>query len=117
MRTAISPWRKHAEGLRTLRRMAEQIPARAAFDLVAEELRRKALEDLHYFGVLSPQARYMQRLERLKNNATEAEKVALFYKTYYQEPERYEELAAKGFFDIPKVWEELLRKGPSHNFD
>jgi hypothetical protein len=74
IRTAISPWRKHAEGLRTLRRMAEQIPARAAFDLVAEELRRKALEDLHYFGVLSPQARYMQRLERLKNNATEAEK-------------------------------------------
>ena len=99
--------------------MAEQKPTRAAFafDLVAEELQRKALEDLYYFGVLSPQSRYIQRLERIEDNATEAEKEELFYETYYHEPERYEELAAQGFFDVPKEKEDLLRKGPSLNFD
>jgi hypothetical protein len=99
--------------------MAEQEPARAAFafDLVAEELRRKALEDLYYFGVVSPQARYIQRLERIEDNATEAEKEVLFYKTHYHEPERYEELAAQGFLDVPKEKEDLLRKRPSLNFD
>src|SRR5829696_6869299 len=119
IRTAVSAWRKHADALRTLRRMAEQRPATAAFafDLVAEELQRKALVDLYYFGVLSPQARYTQKLERIEDHATEARREALFYETYYHDQERYEELAAKGVFDPPKGKEELLREGPSLNFD
>jgi hypothetical protein len=119
IRTAVSAWRKHAEGLRTLRRMAEQRPATAAFafDLAAEELQQRALLDLYYFGVLSPQARYTQQLERIEDHATEARKEALFYETYYHDRERYEELAAQGVFDLPKEKEDLLRKGPSINFD
>src|SRR5215203_2650195 len=83
IRRAVSAWRKHAEGLNTLRRMAEQRPATAAFafDLAAEELQQRALLDLYYFGVLSPQARYTQQLERIEDHATEARKEALFYET------------------------------------
>jgi RNA polymerase sigma factor (sigma-70 family) len=119
IRVSVSAWRKHANGLRTLRHMAEQRPATAAFafDLVAEELQRKALVDLCYFSVLSPQARYTQMLERIEDHASEARREALFYETYYHDRERYEELAAQGVFDPPKEKEELLRKGPSLNFD
>ncbi len=119
IRTAISDWRKHAEALRTLKRMAEKRPAMTAFgfDLVAEELQRKALVDLYYFGVLSPQARYTQKLERIEDHATEARREAVFYETYLHDRARYEELAAQGFFDPPKEKDELLRKGPSLNFD
>lgn len=119
IRRAVSAWRKHAEGLNTLRRMAEQRPATAAFafDLAAEELQQRALLDLYYFGVLSPQARYTQQLERIEDHATEARKEALFYETYYHDRDRYEELAAQGSFDVPKRKEVLLREGPSINFD
>jgi hypothetical protein len=49
--------------------MAEQKPAATAlaFELIAEELRQKALEDLFYFGVASPQARFTRRLEKLED--------------------------------------------------
>jgi hypothetical protein len=99
--------------------MAEQRPATAAFafDLAAEEPQLRASLDLYYFGVLSPQARYTQQLERIENHATEARREALFYETYDHDRERYEELAAQGVFDLPKGKEDLLRKGPSLNFD
>jgi hypothetical protein len=65
----------------------------------------------------SPQARYTQELERIEDRTTEAQKEALFYETYYHDRERYEELAAQGFFDSPKAKEDLIRRGPSLNFD
>ena len=99
--------------------MARQGPAATAlaFDIAAEELRRKAFEDLYYFGIESPQSRYLQRLEKSEGSSTDAEKEALFYETYNRDQKRYEELAAQGFFDLPKEKEELLREGPSLNFD
>jgi DNA-binding CsgD family transcriptional regulator len=105
--------------LNILRKTAEQKPAATAldFELVAEVLRQKALEDLFYFGVASPQARYARRLEKLEAPKAQAEKETLFYETYYRDRKRYEELASQGFFDIPKEKEELLRKGPSLNLD
>ena len=56
--------------------MAEQKPAATAlaFELIAEELRQKALEDLFYFGVALPQARYTRRLEKLEDSKAQAEK-------------------------------------------
>ncbi len=119
IRAARSAWRKHADGLRRLRRIAEQKPATAAFafDLAAEELQQKALTDLYFFGVLSPQARYAQRLGRIEGGEAEARRKELFYETYYHDRERYEELAARGVFDPPKEKEELLRKGVSLNFE
>jgi hypothetical protein len=99
--------------------MAEQNPAVAAFafDIAAEELQSKAFIDLYYYAVASPQARYARRLEELEDPETEDEKEALFYETYDHDRNRYEELAAQGFFDLPKEKEELLREGPSLNFD
>lgn len=119
VRASLSSWRKYQDGLRTLRKIAEEHPAATAlaFDIAAEELRRKALADLYYFGVASPQARYIQRLEKLENPRTEADKEALFYETYYHDRKRYEELVAQGFFDLPKEKEDLLREGPSLTFD
>ena len=119
VRASLSSWRKYQNGLRTLRKMAEQNPAVAAFafDIAAEELQSKAFIDLYYHAVASPQARYARRLEELEDPETEDEKEALFYETYYHDPNRYEELAAQGFFDLPKEKEELLREGPSLNFD
>jgi DNA-binding CsgD family transcriptional regulator len=119
IRAARLAWRKHAEGLNTLRQMAEQRPAAAAFafHLAAEELQRQALVELYSFGVLSPQARYAQQLERVEDHATEARIEALFYETYYHDRERYEELAAQGTFDLPKRKVDQIREGPSINFD
>jgi DNA-binding CsgD family transcriptional regulator len=99
--------------------MAGQRPAAAAFafDLAAEELQRKALMDLYFFGVLSPQKRYAQRLESIEDHDTEARRKTFFYETYYHDQSKYEELAARGVFDPPKEKEELLRKGPSLTFD
>lgn len=79
-----------------LRKMAEQKPAATAlaFELIAEELRQKALQDLFYFGVASPQARYTRRLEKLEDPKAQAEKEALFYETYYHDRKRYEKLAS-----------------------
>jgi hypothetical protein len=116
---SLSSWRTYQNELRTLRKMAGQKPAATAlaFDIVAEELRRKAFEDLYYFGIVSPQARYLQRLEKSEGSITEAEKEALFYETYNHDQKRYKELAAQGFFDLPKDKEELLREGSSLNFD
>jgi RNA polymerase sigma factor (sigma-70 family) len=99
--------------------VAEQRPAATAFafDIVAEELQRKAFMDLYYFGVQSPQDRHMRRLEAIEAPEAEAEKERLFFATYDHDPERYKELAAQGFFDLPKEKEALLRKGPSLTFD
>ncbi len=112
-------WIEYRKAMRELQRQAEEKPAASAlgFELATEELRRKAVADLYYFGVVSPQARYIQRLEKLEPPRIEAEKEALFYETYAHDRERYEELAAQGFFDLPKEKEELLRKGPALNFD
>jgi DNA-binding CsgD family transcriptional regulator len=119
IRASLASWRRYQDGLRMLRKMAEQKPAATAlaFELIAEELRQKALEDLFYFGVASPQARYTRRLEKLEDSKAQAEKEARFYETYYHDRKRYEKLASQGFFDLPKEREELLRKGPSQNFD
>lgn len=112
-------WIEYRKAMRELQRQAEEKPAASAlgFDFATGELRRKAVADLYYFGAASPQARYIQRLEKLEDPKTEAEKEALFYETYDHDRKRYEELAAQGFFDLPKEKEELLRKGPSLNFD
>jgi hypothetical protein len=108
VRASLSPWRKYQGGLRTLRKMAGQNPAVAAFafDIAAEELQRKAFIDLYYYAVASPQARYARRLEALEDPETEGEKEALFYETYDHDRERYEELAAQGFFNLPKEKED-----------
>lgn len=119
IRAALSSWRKYQEGLRTLRNMAEQKPAAAAFafEIAAEALQREALQDVYYFGVASPQAQYIQRLGKLEDPEAGAEREALFYETYYHDREKYEELAAQGVFDPPKEKKELLREGPSLNLD
>jgi DNA-binding NarL/FixJ family response regulator len=117
--TSRAAWIEHRKALKKLKRLAEQAPdaSALAFELAAEELRRKAVADLYYFGVESPQARYIQRLEKLEDPEIEAEKEALFYETYNHDRKRYEELATRGFFDLPKGKGELLRNGPSLNFD
>jgi hypothetical protein len=119
VRASLSSWRKYQGRLRTLRKMARRNPTVAAFafELAGEELQSKAFIDLYYYGVASPQARYQRRVEELEDLETEVEKEALFYETYYHDRERYEELAAQGFFDLSKVKEELLRRGPSLNID
>lgn len=116
---ARSAWIAHRKCMRKLRRAAEQAPAYAAFtfESTAEHLHRKALTDIYYFGVVSPQARHIQKLERIEDPKTEAARKATFYETYFHDRDKYEELAAQGFFNLPKEKEELLRKGPSLNFD
>jgi hypothetical protein len=116
---ARSAWIEHRKVMRALKRAARQAPAAAAlaFESATEHLRRKASADLYYFGVTSPQARYIRRLKKLEDPKTEAEKEAIFYETFDHDRDRYEELAAQGFFDLPKEKEELLRKGPAQNFD
>jgi hypothetical protein len=116
---SVSAWRRYSEGLEMLRKAAKQGPAAAAldFDVAARELQDKALMDLYYFGVLSPQARYTRRLEDIESPEAEAEKEALFFATHDHDHAKYVELAAQGFFDLPKEKEELLRKGPMLNFD
>jgi hypothetical protein len=61
---------------------------------------------LYYYAVASPQARYARRLDELEDPKTEDEKEALFYETYDHDRERYEELAAQGFFNLPKEKED-----------
>jgi hypothetical protein len=75
---SVSAWRRYTEGLETLRKAAKQRPAAAAFafDVAARELQGKALRDLYYFGVLSPQARYTRRLGDIESPEAEAEKHA-----------------------------------------
>src|SRR5215203_4720596 len=98
IRAALSGWRKHAKALRELGQLAEQRPATAAlaFDLVAEELGRRGLIDLYYYGVALPQSRYARRLEAIEDRETEARRRSHFYETYYGDPKKYEELAAQG---------------------
>jgi DNA-binding NarL/FixJ family response regulator len=73
IRASLSSWRKYQEGLRSLRKRAEQRPAAAAFafDFAAEELKRRALTDLLYYGVTSPQARYVRGFEGSETQAEE----------------------------------------------
>jgi hypothetical protein len=116
---SVSAWRRYTQGLETLRKAAKQRPAAAAFafDVAARELQGKALRDLYYFGVLSPQARYARRLDDIESPEVESEKEALFFATYDHDRAKYQELAAQGYFDLPKEKKELLRKGPMLNFD
>ncbi|MGI8540233.1 MAG: hypothetical protein ACR2N0_10715 [Rubrobacteraceae bacterium] len=92
-------------------------PAALGFEIAAQQLQEKALIDAYYYGIVSPQARHARRLEKAESSEEAADKEALFHETYHHDHERYKELASQGFFDLPKKKEELLRKGPSLNFD
>jgi hypothetical protein len=59
--------------MRQLKQAADLMPVSAAieFDFIAAQLQRKALEDVYYFAVVSPQARYLQDLDSGKVELTE----------------------------------------------
>jgi hypothetical protein len=73
VRVSREAWFEHRKALRELRQAAYRYPVSASteFDFIAELLRSKALEDMHYFAVVSPQARYLQNLETGKVELTE----------------------------------------------
>ncbi len=62
VRVSREAWFEHRKALRELRQAAYRysVSASIEFDFIAELLRSKALEDMHYFAVVSPQARYLK---------------------------------------------------------
>ena len=73
VRASREAWLKQRKAMRELKQAADLSPALAAieFDFVAEQLRHKALEDMYYFAVVSPQARYLRDLQTGKVELTE----------------------------------------------